>query len=142
VTQEQRSQVLIDTSAFYAVLDRDDNNHHQARGMWATLLDRRTALVTTNYIVVETCALVQNRLGLDAVRTFSQDMLAVVEVRWIGPELHSSAMLALLAANRRKLSLVDCANFLAMRAGGIRRVFAFDRHYLEQGFEMETPSKG
>jgi len=141
VTQ-QRNQVLIDTSAFYAVLDRDDNHHPQARGVWAGLLDRGAALVTTNYIVVETCALVQNRLGLDAVRTFSQDMLAVVEVRWIGPELHASAMLALLTANRRKLSLVDCANFLAMRAGGIRRVFAFDRHYLEQGFEIEPGSKG
>ena len=131
---QPRNQVLIDTSAFYAVLERDDNHHRQARGMWTSLLDRGAALVTTNYIVVETCALVQNRLGLDAVRTFSQDMLPVVEVRSIGPELHASA---LLAANRKKLSLVDCANFLAMRAGGIRRAFAFDQHYREQGFEME-----
>jgi predicted nucleic acid-binding protein len=142
VTHQQRSQVLVDTSAFYAVLDRDDSHHPQARGLWAGLLDREAALVTTNYIVVETCALVQNRLGLDAVRTFWQDMLPVVEVRWIGPELHSSAMLALLAANRRKLSLVDCANFLVMRAGGIRRAFAFDQHYREQGFEMEKASTG
>lgn len=76
------------------------------------------------------------------VRTFSQDMLPVVEVRSIGPELHASAMLPLLTANRRKLSLVDCANFLAMRAGGIRRAFAFDQHYREQGFEMEQAVRG
>jgi predicted nucleic acid-binding protein len=131
------TQVFIDTSAFYAVLDRDDSNHRQAARIWAALLDGGAALVTTNYILVETCALVQHRLGLQAVRTFAEDMLPVTEVQWVGPEQHASALLTLLTANRRQLSLVDCASFLFMRAGGIRRAFAFDQHYREQGFEME-----
>jgi uncharacterized protein len=131
------SRVFIDTSAFYAILDRDDSNYPQAGRIWTALLDGGEALVTTNYILVETCTLLQHRLGLQAVHTFSQDMLPVTEIEWIGPEQHASALLTLLTANRRQLSLVDCASFLVMRAGGIRRAFAFDQHYREQGFEME-----
>ena len=130
--------VFVDTSAFYAVLDGDDDRHARARRIWAVLLDSGTMLVTTNYIAVETCALLQNRLGVDAVRTFSEDVLAAVEVRWITPEQHASAMSSVVAANRKKLSLVDCASFLAMRGGGLRRAFAFDRHFTEQGFSLET----
>jgi hypothetical protein len=39
----------------------------------------------------------------------------------------------ILAANRRQLSLVDCASFAAMRQSGFKNAFVFDRHFLEQG---------
>jgi predicted nucleic acid-binding protein len=41
---------------------------------------------------------------------------------------------ALLAARRRKLSLVDCASFTVMRQAGARLAFAFDRHFTEEAF--------
>jgi predicted nucleic acid-binding protein len=45
------------------------------------------------------------------------------------------ALVSLLAAGRKKLSLVDCVSFGIMREAGIRKAFAFDRHFTEQGFE-------
>jgi predicted nucleic acid-binding protein len=42
---------------------------------------------------------------------------------------------AVLSAGRKKLSLVDCVSFGVMRAAGLRKAFAFDRQFVEQGFE-------
>ncbi len=41
---------------------------------------------------------------------------------------------ALLAANRRQLSLVDCVSFVVCRQRQLEQVFAFDTHFSEQGF--------
>ena len=59
---------FVDTSAFLAFLDRDDDNHSNAAEIWKVLLSGSAPLVTTNYVLVEILALAQNRLGLKAVR--------------------------------------------------------------------------
>lgn len=126
--------IFVDTSAMYAVLDRGDQNHGVARAVWLELLESGESLFTTNYAVVETFALAQNRLGLEAVRVIHEDILPALEVRWIDETSHALAITALLAAQRRKLSLVDCASFTAMRQIGSRTAFAFDQHFIEEGF--------
>lgn len=44
----------------------------------------------------------------------------------------------LFAANRRKLSLVDCASFECMRRFARRRAFAFDDHFMKERFDSAT----
>ena len=43
---------------------------------------------------------------------------------------------ALLAADRRKVSLVDRSSFHIMRSRMVRTAFAFDPHFRDQGFEV------
>jgi predicted nucleic acid-binding protein len=131
--------VFCDTSALFAVLDRDNEAHAEAARSWRALLASETQLFTTNYVVVEMAALLQHRLGLDAVRRFQLDMMPIVELEWIDQTAHDRAMQALLTANRRRLSLVDCASFDAMRRLGITTSFEFDQHFMEQGFERYRP---
>jgi predicted nucleic acid-binding protein len=76
----------------------------------------------------------QNRLGLEAVRGFQEDILPLITLEFVSPEMHRSGIAALLAASRRSLSLVDCVSFELMRSSGIKSVFAFDNHFKEQGF--------
>jgi len=128
-------KVFVDTSAFLAVLDADDNNHSQAKAVWAGLLNSRTPLLTTGYVLVETYALIQHRLGMEAVRVFHEDIEPLLKIEWVDASLHSLGANAVLAANRRKLSLVDTVSFAVMRKLGIKKAFAFDQHYIEQGFE-------
>jgi predicted nucleic acid-binding protein len=125
---------FIDTSAFFAVLDRDDANHPKAKEQWSEVLTRDDVMVTTNYVLVETFALLQHRLGLQAVRTFQEDVLPLLTVEWVGEDTHRSGVSALLAASKRRLSLVECVSFETMRALGIKKAFAFDPHFGEQGF--------
>jgi predicted nucleic acid-binding protein len=61
--------------------------------------------------------------------------LPLINIEWINAETHKTGVSALLAASRRKLSLVDCASFEIMRTLGIKTVFAFDPHFAEQGFK-------
>ena len=126
--------VFVDTSALYAVLDRDDANHVPAKATWRELLGGEEVLISHNYVLVETCALVQHRLGIAALRALQEDVFPVLQVEWIDESRHQTALEAALTAARRKLSLVDCASFLVMRQLGIEKAFCFDKHFHQQGF--------
>ena len=131
--------VFTDTSALYAILDADDANHAPAAAEWQRLLISQIPLVTTNYVLVETMALVQHRLGVQAVRLFEQEVSPILQITWIDQATHQAGVAAVLAAGRRALSLVDCVSFESMRQLGLRDAFAFDSHFAEQGFTC-TPS--
>jgi predicted nucleic acid-binding protein len=129
---------FVDTSGVYAVLDSANVAHDAAKQAWVRLLENTESLLTTSYVVVETYALVQARFGLEGVRTLKADIFPMVDVIWVDEELHHSALTAMLAAQRRGLSLVDCTSFVAMRRMGITRAFAFDRHFEQHGFESDA----
>jgi len=129
---------FVDTSALIAVLDAGDDEHKAARAIWAALLSAQEMLVTSNYVIVETAALVQRRLGMEALAGLCDETLPVIEILWVTCEEHDAALRAVLAAGRRKLSLVDCVSFEVMRRRHFREVFAFDPHFAEQGFALVT----
>lgn len=126
--------IFVDTSALLAVLDADDKYHKRAKDIWLRLLSEDDPLVCSNYILVETFALVQNRLGIDAVRTLQEDILPVIAIEWVDESAHRAGVSGVLAAMRKKLSLVDCISFDIMRKLGIKKAFTFDPHFKEQGF--------
>ena len=125
---------FVDTSALFAVLDADDANHASAGRIWRNLLDEREEMVCSNYILIESFALFQRRLGLEAVRTFRSDVVGVLQVRWVDEALHAAGVAALLTAGRRQLSLVDCVSFELMRRLALTSAFAFDDDFADQGF--------
>ncbi|MCS6936814.1 MAG: PIN domain-containing protein [Candidatus Bipolaricaulota bacterium] len=132
--------VFVDTSALYALLDRDDHNHANASKSWARLLERGHPLLTHNYALVEAFALVQRRLGVEAVRVLQQDLLPVVEILWVDQALHQGAVEALLALGSRSVSLVDRVSFLLMRQRRIGTAFAFDDDFQQEGFKILNAS--
>ena len=126
--------IFIDTSALLAVLDGDDAGHAKAAQAWKDILSTDIGLVTTNYVVVETCALVQNRLGLGALRFFHENIVPVLRIQWVDEAVHHAAVGTLLAVARKNLSLVDCVSFETMRLLGISSAFTLDKHFKEQSF--------
>lgn len=126
--------VLVDTSALYAALDADDQHHPSVRAAFGELATAGDDLVTHNYILLETVALAQRRLGLGAVAMLLDDLLPVMEVLWIDRATHEEACARLLAAGERRVSLVDWISFTTMRRGRIEVALAFDDHFREHGF--------
>jgi predicted nucleic acid-binding protein len=131
--------VFADTSALVALLDRDDRNHESAAAIWADLLSGDATIVSTSYVLIETYALAQRRLGLPAVRTFTADFVPLLDVVWVDATLHAAGVAALFAARRRALSLVDCVSFEVMRQRTIDQAFAFDPDFRAHGFRLLKP---
>ena len=128
--------VYIDTSGIYALVDETDANHEAAADAWLALKDGTERLFSSSYVLLETVALLQSRLGLEAVRALETTLVPLITVRWVDADLHSRAIGALLTAGRRNLSLVDCVSFEVMREMDLETVFAFDAHFAEQGFRL------
>ncbi|MHB1505852.1 MAG: type II toxin-antitoxin system VapC family toxin [Sulfobacillus sp.] len=127
---------FVDTSGILTLLNRSEGNHAAASTIWEALVDAGGALTTSSFVLVETYALLQRRFGLEAVQTFHEEILPLLDVHWIDDATFTSAATALLVAGRRQLSLVDCVSFVLMRRLGIDTAFAWDLHFEEQGFHL------
>ncbi|MBV8490939.1 MAG: PIN domain-containing protein [Candidatus Eremiobacteraeota bacterium] len=123
-----------DTSAFYALSMPSDRDHEAAKGLWRRILASGCSLMTTNYVLTETIALIQGRHGLRAVLQFLGHIDVVVDVSFLDSALHASALARLLTTSRRAVSFVDCTSFEFMRSRALETAFAFDEHFEEQGF--------
>ena len=131
--------IFLDTSAIYALADRADQNHRRATHLLQATLLSGERLFTHNYVLVESMALLQHRLGLESALKLADDAQAF-ELAWITREIHDQAVASLRATNRRQVSLVDAVSFIIMRERGIEVAFAFDPHFVDQGFRPLTAS--
>ncbi len=127
--------VFVDTSALMTLLDRGDPRHDATVAAWDSVAETAD-LLTSNYVAVESFALAQSRMGMAALRALCTDILPAMEVAFVTSEEHAASLGTVLAADRRRLSFVDCSSFEMMRRRGIRTALALDRDFARQGFRV------
>jgi len=130
----KRLLCYVDTSAFLATLNADDKNHDRAKQQWTELILAEANLVCSDYVLLESLALIQHRIGLVAAKVFHEDIFPLLTIEWVDESTYRAGIASVLTAARRDLSLVDCVSFEVMRRLGIHSAFAFDNHFREQGF--------
>ncbi len=122
--------VVVDTSAFFALLDRRDAHHATAVAFWTDPDDED--LVTHAYVVVESIALVRSRLGFAAVGALMDDLLPAVRVEMVDRPLHEASL-----ADFRRIgggtSLVDRVTLAFAARHAIERAFAYDGDLVAEG---------
>ncbi len=128
--------VFVDTSALYALLVSTEEGHAAVVATLRRLVKAKRPLLASNYVLLETIALLQHRFGLPAVRDFEGRIVPLLRVAWVSAELHQRSIERLLRTNRRELSLVDCASFEVMDAEGIRDAFALDPDFAAAGYRV------
>ena len=128
--------VFVDTSAFYALLVSNDESHDPVRAAFASLVTGRRLLWTTSFVIVETVALLQHRIGLDAAKDFDEEVLPAVRVRWVDDHLYRLGIDRLWREDRRQVSLVDCVSFEFMRMERVGAALAVDVHFADAGFDV------
>lgn len=126
--------LFVDTSALYALLVRTEEEHGAVAEAFEAALDDGRHLVTTNYVAVETVALLQRRIGLPAVADLVHRVLPLTRLHWVEQALHRRAVENLVRSDRRRVSLVDTVSFLLMESEGIREALALDRDFEARGF--------
>ncbi|MGH9137540.1 MAG: type II toxin-antitoxin system VapC family toxin [Acidimicrobiales bacterium] len=130
-------RTFVDTSALYALLDADDDNH-SAAAAWLSGpgASPRDILVTHSYVLVEAAALAHHRLGAPGVRDLFNAFVPAVRVMFVDATLHERATAAYLAGLSRRVSFVDRVSFQMIRDSGLDRAFAFDRDFATEGFTV------
>ena len=103
--------------------------------LFRSVLANEEDVLVHSYILVESAALLQRRLGLEAALTFLKETDAF-QVHWVGSEDHRRAATLMEDRGRRGLSLVDCVSFIVMRQFGVRQALAFDSDFEREGFEL------
>jgi predicted nucleic acid-binding protein len=127
--------IFLDTSAIYAWADAADRNHRTAVRRLGAILERGEELLTHNYVLVESIALLQTRLGVAAATKLAHDSTGFL-VEWVDDELHASGVSAMEHSKKRRVSLVDQVSFLVMRRRRIVTAFAFDPDFISAGFGL------
>ncbi len=125
----------MDTSAIYALADRNDPRHNEARERFQRTLESGEDLITHNSVLVEAMAVIQNRLGLAAALQTANDCRAV-EIEWVTEAGHDEALRRLARRGHRRVSIVDQGSFLVMRRRGVRTALAFDPDFEAEGFRL------
>ncbi len=80
--------IFVDTSALLPILNQDDADFPEAQRIWERLAKEQAALVTSSYILVESLALIQNRLGMEAVHDFQESFVPLFQVVWVTDAIH------------------------------------------------------
>jgi predicted nucleic acid-binding protein len=118
---------------------RTEERHADVVRAFRSVLGEGRSLWTTSYVVVETTALLQHRIGLAPVRDFIEHVLPVASVEYVSEALHRRGVGRLIRGDRRRLSLVDCISFEFMNERGLRDALTLDEQFQEAGFWVLPP---
>lgn len=131
-------EVLIDTGAFYALIDRTDQHHQAAVAVMRAVTKTGTLVFTTNFIRAETYNLALARLGRTAARQWITGMRWPLERVTEADEERALQILQLY--DDKDFSFVDAVSFAVMKRLGSKAAFTFDGHFRQFGFEMISGS--
>ena len=130
-------QVLVDASAFFAIFNTRDPKHELATSTLSQLTRERSQVLTTNFLVAETHALLLNRRGRDLAVQFLTVLQggdpAIVRVTEDDEE---RAKAIIFQYDDKDFSYVDTTSFAVMERLGIDEGFSFDRHFRQYGWRM------
>ncbi|HEX9563959.1 MAG TPA: PIN domain-containing protein [Gemmatimonadaceae bacterium] len=131
------TRLFVETSGWYALIDRRDAWHANAAQQVATLLDARGRLVTTDYVVDESCTLARARAGCVAANRLLDvsKQTGALDWGWIGAERFARAEVCFRKHSDHGYSFTDCTSFVVMRELKLARVLANDAHFTQAGFE-------
>ena len=127
-----RKSIFVDTSAFFALVDRTDRFHDLAVRF---VESNQQFLITSNLVAQETVTLIRMRLGHEQAvkagkRLLEHEMLPLVRVT---PADERKAWELLKRYADKRFSFTDCTSFVLMRRLGLQTAFAFDQDFRQFG---------
>ncbi len=136
--------VFVDTSGWYALIDRRDAWHPRARREVERLLGRRAELVTSDYVVDECATLTKARAGARAALRLLDLLHESRAVRWEWVDAERFARAETLFRKHRDhgYSFTDCVSFALMRELRIQAALTSDEHFETAGFQRLLTSPG
>jgi len=131
------SRALVDTSAYYALIDRGERTHQDAVVIQQRLMQERWRLWTTNFILAEIPALTLSRLGYHTALTALQriDASNTIIIR-VTADHERSARALIVRYHDKAFSLTDALSFVVMERLDISHAFSFDHNFTQYGLQL------
>jgi len=119
----------VDTSAFYALINRSDCDHAAAKYCFEALLRNEATLVTSNFVLSETYTLILYRMGRPAAVGVTGKIRESFGIERISEEDELCAWKIIAGFADKEFSYVDATSFALMKRLGLTRAFSFDDHF-------------
>lgn len=132
-------RLFVDTSAWMAIVDSRDANHHAAVAYQDDIAGT-CGLIVTNYILDELLTLNLMDLGYRYAADVKRklDRLGddgLLEVVWVDKPLADESWKVFERFNQdKRWSFTDCVSYAVMKGRGIQEAFTFDHHFEQMGF--------
>lgn len=130
------NRVFVDTSAFIAVFDKDDDLHSEALRLFDEIKNKKIQMVVTDYILSESITTTMARAGHKIAVTVGEFILGsqVVDLFWLDESIKMKAWEYFKKHSDKSYSFTDCTSFVLMKDMNINNFFAFDEHFAKAGF--------
>jgi predicted nucleic acid-binding protein len=130
--------IFIDTGAWVAIFDKDDQHHAQASRIWWKINAEKSRIVTSQLVMVETLTLLARRIRYAYAVEVGHRLYASPSLAILRSDYHDEFPALMLMAKwaDQKVGFADCISFCLMRRLQISAVFAFDRHFELAGFRI------
>jgi hypothetical protein len=124
-------KLFIDTGAFIALIDTDDENHKAARTFYKTSTEKGSRFVTTNFVVCETMNYLGARVSRSVAVAFRENLKksGFIDIVTITPHMEDAAFAIFKQYADKDFSFTDCTSFSIMKSLKLTKAFAFDRHF-------------
>lgn len=138
--QSSPSTLFVDTSAFKAFYDEQDEFHETARRFMDAVASREVAVrgfITSDYILDETVTLVRFAHSHSKALEFARTVVSskATRVVYVGQETFLKALDFFSEASDKEWSFTDCVSFVLMRSLNLTTSFTFDPHFRQAGFQ-------
>lgn len=128
----RRPAIFVDTSAWYALVDRGDPDHPIVALAFEANSGR---LVTSNYVLDEVFTLVRFRLGLPVATAFGKELLRgeVARIERLKAVDEHEAWRIFASFDDQTFSFTDCTSFAVMSRLGTDTALAVDQDFRAYG---------
>ena len=123
--------IFVDTGAFYAAINQNDENHKEATVLFHKATEEEWRLITSNFVVAETHALILSRLGRNLAVAWLRSIPATI-IR-ISKADEERAKRIIFGYRDKEFSYCDASSFALIERLRIREAMAFDSHFEQYG---------
>jgi len=131
-------KLFVDTSAWLALHDKNDQFHKQAVEKNFTIKKGRIELITSEYVLDESITLIRFRVSHEASVIFGESLFhsSIITIAYINTIERQKAWDFFKKYKDKEFSFTDCTSFIIMKTLNIKRAFTFDNHFNQIGFEL------
>jgi uncharacterized protein len=132
-------KVFLDTGAFIALADEDDQFHAVAKSIHPSLLQSKAQFLTSNLVLSETYTLIRfkvsHKSAVEFMNAFDRTGIKVLRVT---DAIEQTAKAIFVRYNDKDFSFVDCTSFALIDHHRLDHAFAFDIHFRQYRFKRNV----